>query len=258
MKTFLLDIIPKIKRYSERLDNRALLTNKHWVVIDKDLTKKVVFIFREKENQLLVSQNGTIEKGSWDYLGNESLLIETSGGAYLFKHGFIDNTVLALKVDGKEEYALLVNDDHFNINLNSVDGIIQFLSEKYSLENRYRKLTIPKVNHSQRLSSFSQNMIEPTESFNPKDYISFEKDIEKIKEVVFSSNEEFAAEILISFCRDHSIKAEHKTRNPYLSKMIVNNKLPITLIEQLFRINKDNKTFINELELFITQQLKND
>lgn len=34
MKTFIADIIPKIQKYSQRLDDITLFTNKHWVVID--------------------------------------------------------------------------------------------------------------------------------------------------------------------------------------------------------------------------------
>jgi hypothetical protein len=60
MKTFLLDIIPRIQRYSQKLDNLTVLTNKHWVVIDEELKRKVVFIFREKDSQLLISENGKV------------------------------------------------------------------------------------------------------------------------------------------------------------------------------------------------------
>ena len=61
MKTFILDIIPKIQRFSQKLDNITTLTNKHWVIIDENIEKKVVYIFREKENfrylELTSSQN---------------------------------------------------------------------------------------------------------------------------------------------------------------------------------------------------------
>ena len=128
MKTFLLDIIPKIQRFSKKLDNLTVLTNKHWVVIDEELKRKVVFIFREKDSQLLIAENGKIEKGTWEYLGNNSLLIDRSDGSYLFKHGFIDDNVLALKVDGKEEYALLVNEHKFDRKINSLIRNIQVVN----------------------------------------------------------------------------------------------------------------------------------
>jgi hypothetical protein len=85
----------------------------HWVVIDEETDIKVVFIFREEGNQLLISSDGKIEKGTWEYLGNNSILIDRKDGSFLFKHGFIDDYILALKIDGKDEYALLVNEIKF-------------------------------------------------------------------------------------------------------------------------------------------------
>lgn len=131
MKTYLLDIIPKIQRFSQKLNDLTVLLNKHWVILDEESMNKTVFIFREKNNQLLISNNGIIEKGTWDYLGNNSLLIDRESGSYLFKHGFIDENVLALKVDGKEEYALLVNEQWFEKQIKSLESILNFLNEKY-------------------------------------------------------------------------------------------------------------------------------
>src|SRR5690625_3275508 len=84
MKTYLADIIPKIKRHSEKLDNLTLLTNQHWVVLDELKNSKFVYIFRSNY-ELLISQNGKVEKGKWEYLGNNSLLIERKGESFLFR-----------------------------------------------------------------------------------------------------------------------------------------------------------------------------
>jgi hypothetical protein len=143
MKTYILDIIPKIQRFSQKLDNLTILLNKHWVILDEDTSRKSVFIFREKDNQLLISNDGKIEKGSWEYLGNNSLLIDRKDGSFLFKHGFIDDYVLALKVDGKEEYALLVNEHWFEKQLKSLDKILSFLNERYIEQKERLTITIP-------------------------------------------------------------------------------------------------------------------
>jgi hypothetical protein len=131
MKTYILDIIPKIQRFSQKLDNFTILLNKHWVILDEETSMKSVFIFREKDNQLLISTDGKIEKGKWEYLGNNSLLIDRKDGAFLFKHGFIDDNVLALKVDGKEEYTLLVNEQWFENQMNNLAEILSFLNKEY-------------------------------------------------------------------------------------------------------------------------------
>ena len=127
MRTYLLDIIPKIKSYSRKLDDLAILTNQNWVVIDEETEEKIVFIFRDKENQLLISGNGKIEKGTWEYLGNNSILIDRESGSFLFKHGFIDDYILALKIDGKDEYSLIVNEIKFEEKMDSILKILDFL-----------------------------------------------------------------------------------------------------------------------------------
>jgi len=130
MKTFLADIIPSIQRFSKQLDDLTMLTNQHWVSLGDINDSKKVFIFR-KNNQLLISENGIVQKGSWDYLGNQSLLIETTSGNYLLKHGFFDENVIALKLDSTNSYAFFINETKFDNELNTIDDIIRFLNNKY-------------------------------------------------------------------------------------------------------------------------------
>ena len=85
MKTFFLSIIPRIKEFSKKLDDISLLTGQHWVVIDEILESKSVYIFRPN-NQLLISKNGIVKKARWDYIGNNSILIDIGEDSYLFNH----------------------------------------------------------------------------------------------------------------------------------------------------------------------------
>ena len=75
MKTYFSDIIPKIQNFSQKLDNLTLLTNQHWVAIDGINDTKTVYIFRQNSD-LLISLNGIVEKAKWEYLGNNSILID--------------------------------------------------------------------------------------------------------------------------------------------------------------------------------------
>jgi hypothetical protein len=130
MKTFILDIIPKIQKYSKKLDDITLLSNQHWVLMDSIGGSKTVFIFR-LNNELLVSVDGKVKRGKWEYLGNNSILIDLLNESFLYKHGFFDENVLALKSDNKNEFALLINENRFEGELNSVPKLVQFLEEKY-------------------------------------------------------------------------------------------------------------------------------
>jgi hypothetical protein len=140
MKTYFSDIIPKIQKFSQKLDNLTLLTNQHWVVIDDIDNIKRVYIFRTN-NELLISQNGKVEKAKWEYLGNNSILIDRKEESYLFKHGFFDENVLALKIDSSNEYAFLVNETKFDNEINTANGVIEFLDKTYIYPQIHQKIT---------------------------------------------------------------------------------------------------------------------
>jgi hypothetical protein len=130
MKTFISDLMPSLQRFSKKLDNLTLLTNQHWVIIDDIANNKNLYIFRAN-NDLLISKNGKVEKARWEYLGNNSLLIERKDETYLFKHGFFDENILALKVDSKDEYAFLINENKYDGELNSIEKVGDFLIKNY-------------------------------------------------------------------------------------------------------------------------------
>ena len=90
---------------------------------------------------MLISRNGKVDKAKWEYLGNNTLLIDLKDESYLFRHGFFDENILALKIDGKNEYAFLVNETRYDRELNSPDLIIGFLEKKYISPNIKEQLT---------------------------------------------------------------------------------------------------------------------
>jgi hypothetical protein len=160
MKTFLSDIFPKLQKYSEKLDNLTLLTNQHWVSIDEILANKTVYIFRSN-NELLVSTNGKVEKAKWEYLGNKSLLIDKMNDSYLFKHGFFDENILALKVDSTEEYAVFVNENKYDGELNSIVRVFDFLRNKYldpSIKSVVENTTGQAINVTEKQTKYLLNI----------------------------------------------------------------------------------------------------
>lgn len=141
MKTFIADIFPKLKRFSQALDNITILMNQYWVVIDANIDSKTVYIFRNN-GVLLISTNGLVEKAKWEYLGNQYLLIETDEESLLFKQGFIDENILALKIDSKNEYAVFVNESKTNTELNSIDNVTTFLINTYEVKDDFSTLDL--------------------------------------------------------------------------------------------------------------------
>ena len=81
-----------------------------------------------------------------DYLGNHSLLIETSEKSVLFKHSFVDENFLALKVDNSNEFAVFVNENKFNGELNSIDKVVRFVENKYLTNYQNQSSTDDNIN----------------------------------------------------------------------------------------------------------------
>ena len=90
-----------------------------------------------------------MEKARWEYLGTNSLFIDKGKVSYLFKLGFFDENILALKVDSSNEYAVFVNENKYNEDLNSIDKIAAFLKNEYLISD-YIKPKIKKINESNK------------------------------------------------------------------------------------------------------------
>ena len=258
MRTYLLDIIPKIKRYSQKLDDLSILTNQHWVVIDEETERKVVFIFREKENQLLISGNGKIEKGTWEYLGNNSILIDRKDGSFLFKHGFIDDYILALKIDGKDEYALLVNEIKFEERINSIPSVLEFLEKRY-LNHNNKTIIIPKTKKDLVLTKTQitrKRVIDFDKPFNISDFDTLQKDINSISDSLSQINKDYAIDIIISFTRDHTIKSEWIKCNPSVNNLVTKKNIPLDSLEYIFKESKNYPRFRIDFESYIKEQLQ--
>lgn len=63
----------------------------------------------------------------------------------MYKHGFFDENILALKIDSIEEYVFFVNESNSGSELNSFDGIVHYLNKKYidesPVKNKFQEAT---------------------------------------------------------------------------------------------------------------------
>ena len=115
MQTYFSNIIPSLARYSKKLDDISLLTTRHWVILDESSQSKSTYIFRNN-NELIVSENGIVVHGTWDYLGFNKILLRINNSSFLFQHGFLEDDILALKLDGRNEYAFFINESRSDLN----------------------------------------------------------------------------------------------------------------------------------------------
>ena len=132
MQTYLLDIIPRLARFSKKLDDITLLTSKHWVILNETTQSKSTYIFRNNK-ELIVSENGIVVHGTWDYLGFNKILLRFNNNSFLFQHGFLENDILALQLDGMNKYAIFINEGRSD--LNTLKKIDSHLNRKYLSSN---------------------------------------------------------------------------------------------------------------------------
>lgn len=109
MKTFLLDIADRFRRFDEQLDVKALLCNKSWQVFN-DSGVKEIYIFQE-DGSLIISLNGKVSRATWQYIpANRSLIINSDNESYMLRPFFQDENLFALQLDGTREYSFLLNE----------------------------------------------------------------------------------------------------------------------------------------------------
>ena len=137
METNLSVLIPRVRKLSQKFDNTSLILSHHWVLVDKINSKKKLYIFR-KNKELLISEDGQVDIASWRYLGKNTLLVENNTVKNLYKHGFFDQNLIAIKIRDDENYSFFVDEEKFDHGLNSENKIAKYLYDKY-LNNTIKK-----------------------------------------------------------------------------------------------------------------------
>ena len=114
MKTYLLDVLNRYKRFSEILDVKTILCNKSWLIFN-DSGEKEVYIFQE-DGSLIISFAGKVTHATWQYLPvNKSLIIDSNEDAYMLHPAFVDENLFVLQQDGTDRFAFMNSDLSLNI-----------------------------------------------------------------------------------------------------------------------------------------------
>lgn len=104
-------------------------------------------------------------------MGNNSTLIDQKDTSHLFKQGFFDENVQALKVDSKEEYAFLVNENRYDGEINSVERATDFLSKKYLIEPLQKTIELKQRPNLQEDSENRVAIFEPENTWSNKEAV---------------------------------------------------------------------------------------
>lgn len=132
MKNYIQNVIGGLKTYSKSISKQSTFIDKPWSIVDSDLElQKLIF---KKNKELIMSKNGKVTVGRWDYLAEaKALLIDRGEDKILCNEEFIDDAIMILKLDGtKNEFFTLAN-----------ENLIPDLDAYSYLKNlRYQKLKI--------------------------------------------------------------------------------------------------------------------
>lgn len=112
MKTYIFDnIINKVKEYSENIEVKSILCNKSWIVFN-DTGEKEVLIFKN-DNTMLATNNGKGVKTTWEWEPvNKSLIVDIDNSIIMLHPEFVNNTILALELDGTNQYTFLIDENN--------------------------------------------------------------------------------------------------------------------------------------------------
>ena len=109
MKTYLLDILNRYKKFSESLDVEAILCSKSWSVFN-DSGCKEIYLFQH-DGSLIISVSGEVTNATWKYiLVNQSILISTKSASYMLHPAFVDDIIFALQLDGTNQYSFMIDE----------------------------------------------------------------------------------------------------------------------------------------------------
>lgn len=135
MKVYLKSLVSQLKNFSLSLDKTSILIDKPWAMIDDEQEmQKLIF---KKNKELILSKNGQVEIGKWDYFPEaKSLLIDRNYDKILCNEGFIDKGVMILKLDGTDNRFFVLANENMIPDLDA---------DRYLKELRYQKLRITAV-----------------------------------------------------------------------------------------------------------------
>jgi len=115
------------------IDNVKLIGFSWISYVLEEEAKQSTYIFREKNQELLVAQAGLVKKGKWEILIlSNSILINDGKQEILFNIVFFGNVGVILKKENVDEYLILVKRSKTNLQSQPLHYVIERFMEDYT------------------------------------------------------------------------------------------------------------------------------
>lgn len=134
MQEFINNLIPRLKILSKSLDQVEVFVDKAWVYTDENNNIHEYTFLRDQ--RLIVSFNGQIQKGKWELLPTGKLLLDIANENMMLENAFINKAILVLKKNGMEDQPFILFDIK-KIPDGNITSYLEMLAEnpKLSLED---------------------------------------------------------------------------------------------------------------------------
>lgn len=135
-------IFDKIQQKGRKVIAENTLLNTTWLKTQPAPSEKTLFIFKSN-NQFLVSKDGEVMKGNWEFMNaGELLLISVNQSDSLFNCIIVNNEYLLLNKDGSNSPNLFVNYEKFKeFSFEVINKIIeQNISSSSSLPSNQKEI----------------------------------------------------------------------------------------------------------------------
>lgn len=131
MQEYLSNILPRLKRFTKKLNKIENFIEKTW--IKYDINDRIEYTF-EKDKSLIISTNGNAQTGTWKLLSTGKLHIKKIDGEEQLNPEFISEDIFILtKYNIHENVQLFINEK--NVNQGRIKEYINiFINERELLD----------------------------------------------------------------------------------------------------------------------------
>jgi hypothetical protein len=105
------------------------------------------------------------------------------------------------------------------------------------------------------LNNTNDTTIKDYEKFSPANYPMAIHELSALIQGTSQIAIYFKVEIIITFLKDHRLKADWMDANPALTRMVTSGFFKTFHLEALFESHRSNKIFLQDLESYISGQL---
>ena len=135
------EVLKEIDHLSLLLQNSihsSKLLEFSWILYSLNQQKlKTTYIFREKNNELLVVRDGHVQKGSWELLTlSNSILINDGIGEMLYNIDFFCNEGIILRKENMQEFLILIKRNKNQLQLKGLMTIFSSFFASYEKNQR--------------------------------------------------------------------------------------------------------------------------